>query len=63
MGLSIWYVQISFAGSGEDANRAQAIIAAMREHGKPVHGEAPSWSISYEDLDTRDDALAIETPI
>jgi hypothetical protein len=31
MGLSIWHVQIGFAGSGEDANRAQAIIAAMRE--------------------------------
>ena len=59
MTLSIWYLQISFVGSGEDAARAHGIIAAMREQGKPVQGEAPWWNMAYEDLETREAALAV----
>jgi hypothetical protein len=59
MALSISRVEISFVGSGEDADRAYAIIAAMRQHGRPVQGEAPWWSISYEDLETREAALTV----
>ncbi len=59
MALPIWFVEVSFVGSGEDADRAYAIIAAMRERGRPVQGEAPWWKIPYEDLETREAALAV----
>ncbi len=59
MALSVWYVRISFVGSGEEAARAHAIISAMRDQGKPVQGEAPWWNIAYEDLETREAALAV----
>ena len=58
MALSI-YVEISFVGSGEDADRAYAIIAAMRQRGKPVQGEAPWWNISYEEVESREAAMAV----
>jgi SPOR domain len=58
MTASIWNIQIGFVGSGEEAGRAQSIVEAMRRRGKPVHGEGPWWNVIYEDLETREAALA-----
>jgi hypothetical protein len=55
---NIWNLEISFVGSGEDAERANGIIVAARKRGKPVHGEGPWWNVSYEALETREAALA-----
>jgi hypothetical protein len=58
MTASTWNIQIGFVGSGEEAGRAQSIVEAMRRRGKPVHGEGPWWNVIYEDLETREAALA-----
>ena len=47
---NIWHLEISFRGSGEEAERANAIILAARRRGKPVYGEGPWWNIAYESL-------------
>jgi hypothetical protein len=39
--------------------RAHGIIESMRRRGAAVHGEAPWWNVSYPDLETRADALAM----
>ena len=54
---NIWDLQISFVGSGEAADRANAIIIAARKRGKPVHGEGPWWNVGYADFATRAAAL------
>jgi hypothetical protein len=54
---SIWTLQISFVGSGEEAGRASGIIIAARQRGKPVYGEGPWWNVRYEDFATRVAAL------
>jgi hypothetical protein len=55
---SIWNLEISFVGSGEEAGRANGIIVAARKRGKPVYGEGPWWNVSYEAHETRAAALA-----
>ena len=54
---NIWNLQISFVGSGEEAERAARIIIAARKRGKPVYGEGPWWNVRYEDFATRAAAL------
>jgi hypothetical protein len=55
---SIWRLEIGFIGSGEDGRRANDIIITARKRGKPVYGEGPWWSVSYENVETREAALA-----
>jgi hypothetical protein len=55
---SIWNLEISFVGSGEEAGRANGIIVAARKRGKPFYGEGPWWNVSYEAHETRAAALA-----
>ena len=55
---SIWQLRISFIGSGEAAGRADEIIITARKRGKPVYGEGPWWSVAYENVETREAALA-----
>ncbi len=54
---NIWNLQISFVGSGEEAERASGIIIAARKRGRPVYGEGPWWNVRYEDFATRAAAL------
>jgi hypothetical protein len=56
---SIWHLNISFIGPGEDAGRATEIIITARKRGKPVYGEGPWWSVAYENFETRGAALAV----
>ena len=49
---SIWRLEIGFIGSGEDGQRANNIIITARKRGKPVYGEGPWWSVSYENVET-----------
>ncbi len=39
--------------------RAHGIIESIRKRGTPVHGEPPWWNVSYQDVETRADALAM----
>jgi hypothetical protein len=55
---NVWHIEISFVGSGEESERANAIIVAARKRGKPVYGEGPWWSVTYERLESRAAALA-----
>jgi hypothetical protein len=55
----IWNLEIGFVGSGEEAERANAIIVAARKRGKPIYGEGPWWNVAYESLvETRAAAVA-----
>jgi hypothetical protein len=55
---SIWHLNIGFVGSGEDGGRANEIIITARKRGKPVYGEGPWWSVAYENVESREAALA-----
>jgi hypothetical protein len=55
---NIWHLNISFIGSGEDGGRATEIIITARRRGKPVYGEGPWWSVAYENVESREVALA-----
>ena len=55
---NIWHLQISFIGSGEEAGRANDIIVTARKRGKPIYGEGPWWNVAYENIETREGALA-----
>ena len=55
---NVWHLEISFIGSGEDGARANEVLITARKRGKPVYGEGPLWSVSYEKFETRGAALA-----
>ncbi len=55
---SIWHLNISFIGSGEEAGRANEILVAARKREIPVYGEGPWWSVACENFETREAALA-----
>ncbi|HEX2468665.1 MAG TPA: hypothetical protein VHJ54_10715 [Solirubrobacterales bacterium] len=55
---NVWHLEISFIGSGEEAERANDVIVGARKRGKPVYGEGPLWHVAYENLESREAALA-----
>jgi hypothetical protein len=59
MGPSISYVQIRFAGSGGMQAVLRRSSRRCASTGSRYRARLRGWSIFYEDLNTRDDALAV----